>query len=310
MIAPRAQPQRSFALDFVADPQFASSRRYRTLRGSRREREAHKRAALVISAVLAGFGLAAALQSGGLPDVVADQLPHSSDIAQAIGLGLDQVAVTGHRFTSDESIFKALDLAETRTLAQFDPKAARRRLEDLPWVATAELTRVYPGQLNVRITERAPFALWRHDGSEELIDKTGRMLQLVTAGSVTHLPIVAGEDAPREAHAIVVLLSRYARLREAYGSAERVNGRRWSIHLKTGGRIELPADGEALALSQLEASGDWAALLSGGAKIIDLRAGGRIAVRPADPEATGAPDKRNVAGIGSLIERIGAGGGQ
>lgn len=271
----------------------------------------HRRAALIISAVLAGIGIASALHKGGvaLPDVIAEQLPPAADVVQALGLGLDQVAISGHRFTSDEDLFKTLDLPGTRSLTAFDTKAARLRLESLPWVATAELTRVYPGQLNVRITERSAFALWRHDGRDVLIDKTGRELQAVPAGSVTHLPIVAGEDAAREMHNLMVLLARFRPLQEAYDSAERVNGRRWSVRLKTGGRVELPADGEALALSQLETSGDLATLLAGPPTIIDLRAAGRIAVRPVDPKVAEAA-QRNVAGIGSLIERVGAGGGQ
>lgn len=308
--APGAGPHSSFTLDFAADPHFAPTGGRRARRGPRRRGRAHKRAALIISAVLAGVGLAAFVQKGSLPSAIAERLPPSHDVAQAVGLGLDQVAITGHRFTSDEAIFKALDLAGTRTLTQFDPKAARQKLEALPWVASAELSRVYPGQLNVRISERTPFALWRHEGREQLIDKTGRVLQAVTAGSVTHLPIVAGEDAPREAHTLMVLLSRYQPLNQAYGWAERVNGRRWSVHLKSGGRIELPPDGEALALSQLEAGGNLGTLMSGPPMVVDLRAGGRIAVRPVDPKAAGAPHQRNLAGIGSLIERIDADGGE
>lgn len=302
-----AEPSASFRLDIAADQRsetaWVAPRVIRQSRGARRGRSVGLRAALAISAVLAGVGLALMMHRGrdGLPQSVAGRLPPAADIAQAVGLGLDQVAITGHRFTSDEAIFKALDLDRVRSLAAFDPRAAREKLEALPWVATVELTRLYPGQLDVRITEREAFALWRHSGREVLIDRSGRELQDVAAGSITHLPVIAGEDAPRATNALMVLLARYQPLAERFASAERVNGRRWSVRLKGGGRIELPADGEALALAELEAKGRLAELLGGAARIIDLRAPGRIAIRSAP--AAGAGPQDAVAGIGALIER-------
>lgn len=271
----------------------------------------NRRAALIISLLLLAFGIAGAVKQGmfGLQEAITSQIPLTSDIVQASGLGLDQIAITGHRFTSDDAIFKALELDTARSLWGFDPKSARLRIEELPWVASAELTRVYPGQLEVRITEREPYALWRHDGREELIDKTGRVLQAVSAGSVTHLPVVAGEDAARDISNLMVLLARYRPLADSYKWAERVNGRRWSLHLTAGGRIELPADGEAFALSELESNGQLEKLISGSPTIVDLRAPGRIAIRPA-PAATASSSQRSVAGIGSVIEKLGQSGGR
>lgn len=234
-------------------------------------------------------------------------LPPLADVAQKVGLGLDQIAVTGHKFTSDEAIFKALDLAAARHLIGYDSEAARLRVEALPWVATVELRRLYPGQLNVHITERAAFAVWAHDGREELVDKTGRVLQSVPAGSITHLPRVSGEGAGAAAADLMFLLARFQPLAKAFASAERVEGRRWSVRLGNGGRIELPADGEALALAGLDTDGQLDRLASRPPVIVDLRAPGRIATRPADVKAAAVP--RSVAGIEDLIEKFGRDGG-
>lgn len=316
MPAPGGEPRDAvpFSIGIGADrlPMSVGRKQQRSHRRIRRQRRVpHRRAILPMLAVLAGIGLAVALNKGtlALPDVIAAQIPPTSDIVQEVGLGLDQVSISGLHSTSDEAVFKALDLDRTRSLWSLDTKAARLRLEELPWVASAELTRVYPGQLDVRITERAAFALWRHDGREELIDKTGRVLQAVYAGRITHLPVVAGEDAAHEAANLLVLLARYKPLAESFSWAERVNGRRWSVHLNTGGRIELPADGEALALSELEANGQLSALLADAPTIVDLRAPGRIAIRPAEG-VTSSSKHRSVAGIGALIEEIGRKGGR
>lgn len=304
-----ATPQ-SFRLE-IADDQRSVARRAPDRPVARQALFNRRRMGLAVCAILAGCALPLALQHGvpGLFEPIGLKLPPATDVAQTFGLGLDQVAISGNRFTSDDAIFKALDLDNVRTLAAFDPKAAREKLEALAWVATAELTRVYPGQLEVRITEREAFALWRHSGREVLIDRTGRELQDVAAGSVTHLPVISGEDAPRAAEALMVLLTRYQPLAERFSSAERVNGRRWSIRLQGGGRIELPPDGEAMALAELEAGGILQFLLSGTPAVIDLRAPGRVAVRTLPATAAGGGSPRTLAGIGSLNEHMAQRGG-
>lgn len=226
-----------------------------------------------------------------------------ADVAQAMGFGLDQVALTGHRFTADSDVYSALKLDRERFLIGFDGAAARLRVEALPWVERAEVTRVWPGQLDVRLSERTAFALWQRGDREYLIDKTGRVLQPVAAGTIAHLPRLAGETAEKEAANLMLLVARHAGLSAEFRSAERINGRRWSISLKKGGRIELPADGEALALEQLAAAGELDKLLIAPASIVDLRAPGRVAMRPAGAEK-GTAAIKGVAGIGSLIEAL------
>ena len=87
-------------------------------------------------------------------------LPAADEIRALAGLGIDQVTLTGHRFTLDRDIFDALDLANAGSLVTFDAGEARSRIEQLPWVSTAAISRVFPGSLDVRITERRPSALW------------------------------------------------------------------------------------------------------------------------------------------------------
>ena len=88
---------------------------------------------------------------------------------------------TSSRSTRD--VFDALDLANVRSIASFDAAAVQARLERLPWIATAELTRVYPDRLDVRIAERKPFAVWARGDRSYLIDATGRVLSAVSATS-------------------------------------------------------------------------------------------------------------------------------
>src|SRR5262245_27041932 len=89
---------------------------------------------------------------------------------QRAGLGLDQVALIGHRYTAHTEIFEALELSRARTMLSFDPQRARSRLAELPWIDAASIERVFPDRLEVRIRERTPVAVWRRAERSFLID--------------------------------------------------------------------------------------------------------------------------------------------
>lgn len=237
---------------------------------------------LAATAAMSIILLVAALNDGGRLARIG--LPWSievDDLTRRAGVGIDQVTVAGHHYASDEDIFGALDLANVRSMLRFDSRAARQRIERIPWVATAEITRVFPGGLDIRVVERKPFALWRRGPVETLIDASGRELQQVDPGAIDHLPRVVGEGAAEEAGTLIAMVARHPALATRFQSAERVGERRWTLRLTGGIEIHLPAEGPALALELLERSGRLEQLLSNENMIIDLRGRGRVAVRPA-----------------------------
>jgi cell division protein FtsQ len=81
--------------------------------------------------------------------VVAD----ADAVAAGLGFGIDQVTLSGHKFTFDRDVFDVLD--RQRALTSFDAKAARITSSSC-LVSTAELTRVYPDRLDVRIRSGRP----------------------------------------------------------------------------------------------------------------------------------------------------------
>jgi cell division protein FtsQ len=202
------------------------------------------------------------------------------DAAAALaGFGIDQVTLSGHQFTADTDVFDALDLENARSMASFDASAVRARLERLPWIATAELTRVFPGGLDVKIAERKPFAVWARGERRYLIDRSGRLLSPVSATAALDLPRVAGEGAAAEAEGLLALVQRYPSVARRLEEAERVAERRWTLKLSRAVTLVLPADREAAVLEEIEKGGELARLVAGENAIIDLRRQGRITVR-------------------------------
>lgn len=255
-----------------------------------RRRPLTQSASLARRLSLAGFmalsgALAFSLLTNGGRDtrVVASFLPAMDQVLYWTGLRIDQVGLTGQRFTPDADVFGAIEPSGTGSLLTFDASKARARIEDLPWVETASISRIYPGTLEVRITERQPSALWTDGGRDYLIDSSGRVLSALKSGTKVRLPRFSGAGAAEESQALLELIVRFPRIAERFEMAERVGGRRWTLHLKDNVVVHLGAEREAVAFAQLSSEDELGKLLAAKNVIIDLRARGRITVRQAPP---------------------------
>lgn len=256
-------------------------------RRKRRPRPLGRKLGLSVFAILA-VALVLSLFDGGRGTHGLFALPAAGKLLAWAGLGVDQVIVRGHRYTSDADIFAAIDAANARTLLSFSSAEARARIERLPWVASATVSRVFPGALDVRIRERTPVALWSRGDRDLLIDADGRVLAAVEPGMSTALPRVAGEGAATQARSLIDLIKHYPRIAERFESAERVGERRWTLHLKGGVTLHLAADREAASFAMLSAEDDLGKLLSAQHVVVDLRTPGRVTLRP-DPQRPDAP---------------------
>lgn len=201
-------------------------------------------------------------------------------LAGDFGLGLDQVEISGHRFASDSDILDAVDLARARSFIGFDPAAARKRIERLPWIDTAVLERVLPDRLIVRIVERRPFAAWERADRDVLIDATGRQLATVAKGQAADLPRIAGEQAAADAARLLGLVAAHPEIAQRLERAERIAGRRWRLVLRGAPVIELPAEADGAALAMLMEQRPHGRLFDVAAAVIDLTVLRRITIRP------------------------------
>jgi cell division protein FtsQ len=247
----------------------------------------------IVTASAIALGLGLTTEGGQTVRAGLARLPDKDAVARFMGFGLDQVGVTGQRFTFDGDIFDALDLASAKSAASFDTQAVKSRIERLPWVATAEITRGFPGRLDIRISERQPFAVWRRGGSDYLVDKTGRVLGAAATGAQPGLPRISGEGAANEAASLLALVESYPDIARRLVEAERVGERRWTLKLSGGVVLNLPASQDAAALNMLTADAGLKRIVAGENSIVDLRAPGRVTVRNAtdSPAARGCDGK-------------------
>jgi cell division protein FtsQ len=264
-------------------------------RGDRRRKQHRQKSkflgGLLMAALLVLVGGSAAVFAVSAPAIalrdVKDKANHLATRGLiAAGFGIDQVSLTGQRYTLDTDVYDALDLANVTTFAGLDTAAALKRIERLAWVDTAQITRVFPGVLNVEIKERSPAAIWSRGDKHYLIDVTGRTLGPVPAHNDWPLPRLAGEGANVDAALLLTAISRHKEIQGQVNYAERIGERRWRVVMKNGSRIELGADREVEGLDQVASNTTLRGALTDTPEIIDVRTAGRAVMRPLRAAAT------------------------
>lgn len=285
-----APAQHSWRLRKAPDGARATPANDRPLPLRQRRKPRRKAAGLTAftAAVIGAIAFGVLTQGGSNARQAQPFIDEADKIAEQAGLGVRHVYLAGHRKTADAEIFEALDLIRARSLLRFDILGAKARIEALPWVKTATITRILPDTIDIQVTERSEFAVWHRGGRDEVIDVTGRVLGIAPHRIAAELPRVVGEGANAGAAGMLELINRHPQLATRLQEVERVDDRRWTLRLRGGLDVLLPADGEAEALARLTADPAATQLLEGGQFTrIDLRTSGRMIVRPVQQPVAG-----------------------
>jgi cell division protein FtsQ len=206
----------------------------------------------------------------------------------AAGLVVEKVIVEGQVETSGRDVLEALAVRPGMPILAVDPRAARERLERIPWVSEAAVERRMPGTVQVRLIERVPMALWQHAGRFVLIDRHGVQIETQDVGRFNKLPHIVGEDAGRAAGELLRMLAAEPQLQARVTAAVRVGGRRWNLRLDSGQDVMLPEINAAAAWAQFAALEREQSVLARDLKVIDMRLPDRLTLK-LNPSAIPAP---------------------
>lgn len=201
------------------------------------------------------------------------------------GLAIESVKITGQVETSELDVLDGLELDEGTSLVTYDVAAARERVETLAWVARAEIRKLYPDTLQVRIEERLPYALWQRGSAIAVIDRDGNVLSDFVAPRYAGLPLIVGEGAADRAAKFMNMVEAYPALRPRMRAAVLVAGRRWNLVLDNGIELALPEDNPSAALERIVRYDAETALLGRDITRVDLRFPDRLVVRLSDEAA-------------------------
>jgi cell division protein FtsQ len=206
-------------------------------------------------------------------------------LANAAGFRIVAIGLAGQFHVSREEVLATAGVTGRSSLLFLDVEEARERLKTNPWIADANVLKLYPGELQIRVTERVAFALWQKDGRVSVIADDGTVLEPYVAPTLIRLPLVVGAGADTRAKDFLALLDRYPQMRAFVRAAVLVGERRWNLRLKNGIDVQLPESDAAAGLERLVALDREKSLITRDIVAIDLRLPDRVTVRLSDAAA-------------------------
>jgi cell division protein FtsQ len=249
-----------------------------------RRRRRQQRRAVVAAASVVVLGASAASawyvgRDGGLAAYTQQAQTRIAEAGADLHLIVESVQVEGRQRADKQAILAALGVSRGTPILSVDLDAAKARLETVPWVRNASIERLLPDTLYVRLTERAPLALWQHQGKFDLVDQDGNIIADADIREYSFLSQVVGTEAPTATPDLLKVLAGEPALEAHVTASVRVGGRRWDIHLDNGIVVSLPESNAANAWHRLAALDRSDRLLERSVQVIDMRLPDRVVLR-------------------------------
>src|ERR1700681_1700724 len=230
----------------------------------------------------AAFGI---VKGGHLEELTSALSDTRNAIANSAGFRITTVAINGRKQLTQDEVLATGGVNGRSSLLFLDAAAVRDRLKANPWIADATVLKLYPGQLQINITERSAFALWQQDGRLSVIADDGAVLEPYVSRRFISLPLVVGKGAETRAKDFLALLARYPQVRSVTKAAMFVGERRWNLRLKDGLDIPLPENDVGNALAALSKLDKEDKLFSRDIVAVDMRLPDRLTVQLSEDAA-------------------------
>jgi cell division protein FtsQ len=252
--------------------------------------------ALVAVLALAG----GAMQLARAPWVVEAATAAQARIAAAgttLGFAVTNVSVVGRNRESRSAVLGALGVARGTPILGLDLGLAKTRLEALPWIRSADVERLLPDTILVRLSERRPLALWQRHGALALVADDGTLVPTASLDDFGALIVLVGDDAPRFGAALIDMLASEPELAPHVAAAVRIGGRRWNLRFDSGIDVALPERDPEAAWHRLAALDRSEQLLERNILAVDLRLADRLVLRlPPEPTKSRSSKSGKAAG--------------
>lgn len=250
------------------------------------ERYVPRRLGMALTVTVLGGGAALGVITGGHVDAAIGALSDARNaLANAAGFRISSVTVNGRKQLTQDEVLAAGGVNGRSSLLFLDAAGVRDSLKADPWVADATVLKLYPGALQIDITERRPFALWQEDGKLSVIADDGVVLEPYVTRRFASLPLVVGKGAETRARDFLALVAQYPVVNNQLKAAILVGERRWNLRLKDGLDIRLPENDVGRALAALVKYDMEDRLLSRDITAIDMRLPDRMTVRLSEEAA-------------------------
>ncbi|MFC0220640.1 cell division protein FtsQ [Pseudochelatococcus lubricantis] len=199
--------------------------------------------------------------------------------ARAVGLGIDEVQISGMVELRESEVLAAAGITPLRSLAFLDAGEVRKRLELVPMIRQASVSKLYPDALAINIVEREPRALWQLNGELFVIAGDGTVIDLMTDARFARLPFVAGDGANTRSQEYIDVLRAAGPIAGRIRAGILVSGRRWDVKFDNDLIVRLPEMEPVEAMQRLVELEKRERLLEKDLIAIDMRQPDRVAMR-------------------------------
>jgi cell division protein FtsQ len=235
--------------------------------------------AILLGGFFATAAVAGLFSGGHVAAAFASAKTQANRMMADAGFTVQNVTLEGRAETAQKEIVRMLGIKRGDLMLYVDVDEARARLEALPWVKSADVRRVWPNRIHVRVVERKPVALWQMDGAVAVVDIDGHPIAGQDPARFSGLPLVVGKGAENSLSALLALIGTQPNLKSRLKAAVRVGERRWNLRLANGVEVRLPEEGAEAALAELTRLEREDGILSRDIKAIDLRFPDRFIVK-------------------------------
>jgi cell division protein FtsQ len=235
----------------------------------------------------AGFGI---VKGGHVDELTATLSDTRNALANSAGFRITSVVINGRKQLTQDEVLATGGVNGRSSLLFLDAESVRDKLKANPWIGEATVLKLYPGQLQIDISERSAFALWQQDGRLSVISDDGAVLEPYVSHRFMTLPLVVGKGAETRARDFLALLARYPQVRAATKAAIFVGERRWNLRLKDGLDVRLPENDVGNALAALSKLDKEDRLFSRDIVAVDMRLPDRLTVQLSDDAAKARED--------------------
>ena len=235
--------------------------------------------------ILLGSGGLGIVKGGHLEQLTSAVSDTRNAIANSAGFRITAVAINGRKQLTQDEVLATGGVNGRSSLLFLDAALVRDKLKTNPWIAEATVLKLYPGQLQIDISERSAFALWQQGGRLSVISDDGVVLEPYVSRRFLSLPLVVGKGAETRARDFLALLARYPQVRAATKAVIFVGERRWNLRLKDGLDIRLPENDVDNALAALSKLDREDRLFSRDIVAVDMRLPDRLTVQLSEDAA-------------------------
>lgn len=215
-------------------------------------------------------------ESKGVTGYITDEF-HA--LTTNMGLELELVTFEGDKYIGQAQLVEELGLFEGSSMLALDLDNLRDRIKDNNWIKNAEIRRILPSKLQIKITERSPLAIWQFNKQLHLIDAEGVVLTNLEDAEGLPFPLIVGEGANFKAEEIFQILEQQRGLYNRVQAVVRLGDRRWDVHFMNGIEVMLPENEISQAWEKLSNMQKENKILDRRIKTIDMRMQDRVYIR-------------------------------